>query len=137
MSNTGVALAYLRGLEDEAAHHHKKVAEYLEAIRVLLDRATVQRYGKIYQLSGLRAYRGFVKAYGVRIYSGKAGVRAYDLGDLRECQLIAYFDQNNPIPKKPRGRPRDVCWHQSHPNHGDTNQKTKEPDPKHLRFAGS
>lgn len=64
-SNVEASIAGLRALEDEAIAAHKRVAEALEGCRLLLHGATVKRYGKIYQISGLRAYRGIVHCYGV------------------------------------------------------------------------
>lgn len=114
MKNTAGALDYLHELEAEAEKAHRRVADHLEGIRVLLDRATVKRYGRLYQLTTIRAHRGFVRCYGVRIYNGKAGVRGYDLGDLRECEIVEYFDRERDTPKHvPKPNPDPRC----HPNH--------------------
>lgn len=116
MKNAAGALNGLYALEDEAIAAHSRVAEALEGMRVLLDRAIIHRYGKVYQISGLRAYRGIVKAYGVRVYNGKVGIRGYDLGDLRECKLINLLDEGDAIKLKihqPKPKP-DPRWHPNH-----------------------
>lgn len=91
MNNAVGALEGIKQLEREAEQAHRRVAEALEGARVLLHGAIVKRYGLEYQIEGLRAYRGIVKAYGVRIYRSKArcdgkrkGTRQYDLGDFSQ-----------------------------------------------------
>lgn len=95
MNNSDGALAGLFALEDEAELAHKRVASALEGARVLLFGAHVLRYGKKYQITALRAYRGIVHAYGVRIYDGRIGVRDYDLNDFRDCEIINYRHQRD------------------------------------------
>lgn len=90
MNNAAAALAGLKALEDEAITAHKRVADSLEGCRLLIHGATVERYGKIYRITHLRADRGVVLAYGVRVYDKKVGVRDYDLGAFRECKVIKY-----------------------------------------------
>lgn len=92
MSNAAGALAGLKALEDEAMAAHKRVAEALEGCESLLLGAIVERYGKTYQITGLRADRGVVRAYGVRYYpqDKQAGSREYDLNDFRECIVLKY-----------------------------------------------
>lgn len=97
MSNAAGTLAGLRALEDEAIAAHKRVAEALEGCRALLMGAIVERYGKTYQITGLREYRGIVHAYGVRFYPNEnmAGSRGYDLNDLRGCVILKYPDDGD------------------------------------------
>jgi hypothetical protein len=117
-NNAGGALDGLFSLEDDALRAHKRVAECLEGIRVLLDRAVVRRNGKVYQLSGLQARRGIVHVYGVRIYDGKVGIRDYDLGDLRECKIIKYLKEGDAeLPQHGRRPPPDLNWHPNHKDH--------------------
>lgn len=102
MSNAAGALDGLRALEDDAIAAHKRVADALEGCRALLLGVIVERYGKTYQITGLRAYRGIVNTSGVRYYphDKMAGSRQYDLGDFRGCKVLKYPDQGD-APIKP------------------------------------
>lgn len=100
MSNAAGALDGLKSLEDEAMVAHKRVEEALAGCLQLLIGAIVERYGKTYQITGLRAHRGIVHAYGVRFYpkDSMAGSREYDLNDFRECTVLRYpTDGDTPI----------------------------------------
>lgn len=130
-SNAAGALAGLLALEDEAERAHNRVAEALEGARVLLDGAIVERYRQEYQITGLRAYRGVVHAYGVRIYRKKKrcddatiGVREYDLNDFRECKIIQYRDPDAPPFPEARKPPANLCWHENHPKRDTENPRT-------------
>lgn len=99
MSNAASALDGLKALEDEAIAAHKRVAEVLDGCKELLVGAIVERYGKTYQITGLRAYRGIVHAYGVRFYprDKMAGSRGYNLYDLRDCTILKYPNDGDTV----------------------------------------
>lgn len=109
MSNAAGAIDGLKALEDEALAAHKRVAEALKGCRVLLIGAIVEKYGKTFQITALRDYRGIVHAYGVHFYPHKntAGTRDYDLCDLQGCIILKYpSDGDAPIKPVTPQRPR-------------------------------
>lgn len=86
-------------LEREAEAAHRRVADALEGARNLLHGAIVERYGKQWQITSLRAHRGVVGAYGARYYGpGKEiGKRSYDLSTFRGCKVLKYPSEGDAI----------------------------------------
>lgn len=118
MSNAAGALEGIKALERESEAAHQRVADALEGARVLLHGAIVSKYGLTYQITGLRAYRGIVRAYGVRWYGSKAkkpnGVREYDLHEFNGCKVLKYPDQGDA--RQPTSSPTTIPVNQgSHP----------------------
>lgn len=122
MSNSGPAIAHLLSAEADAARASELVASELDGVRTLLHGAIVRRWGKVWQISTIRAAFGVVRVYGVRFYRGvpgrrqdQVGARAYDLGTLRECEIVHFAGQIPEPPQRPRRPAKPVNWHPNHP----------------------